>query len=46
LLIGNLSELKYLERAATNQTEESMGRLDYGNARLQVFHFSFFNLET
>jgi hypothetical protein len=47
LLIDSLSELKYLERAATNQTEENMDRLDNGNARyLKLFYFSFFNLET
>jgi len=47
LLIDNLSELKYLERAETSQIEENMDRLYYGNARyLKVFYFSFFNLET
>jgi hypothetical protein len=38
LLIDNLSELKYFERAATNQTEENIDRIDYGNTRhLKVF---------
>jgi hypothetical protein len=42
MLFDNLSELKYLERAATNQTEENVDSLDYGNARyLKVFSFSF-----